>query len=55
MIKISKIIFYNKFPTSAITPEFEYIPILGDKIIIDYLNNLVLYMGEIDLEFGEEL
>jgi hypothetical protein len=55
IIKIFKIIFYNKFPIFAITPEPEYISIFGGGNIIDYLNNLILYINKIDLKSDKKL
>jgi hypothetical protein len=55
MTKIFKIIFYNRFPTSAIIPKSEYILALGGKSITNHLNNLALYISKINLEFGREL
>jgi hypothetical protein len=53
--KIFKIIFYNGFLILTIILEFEYILILGGKNIVDYLNNLISYINEIDLKFNKEL
>jgi hypothetical protein len=55
MIEISKIIFYNKFPIFIIIPESERILALGGRNIIDYLNNLILYINKINLKSGREL
>jgi hypothetical protein len=55
MIKISKIIFYNRFSIFAITSKLEYISVLGNKSTINYLNNLVLYINKTDLEFDKKL
>jgi hypothetical protein len=55
MIKISKIIFYNKFLISTMIPKLEYMPALGGGSIINYLNNLILYINKIDLKFNKEL
>jgi hypothetical protein len=53
--KIFKTIFYNGFPILTITPKPEHILVLGNKNIINYLNNLILYIDKIDLESGKEL
>jgi hypothetical protein len=53
--EISKIIFYDRFLIFAIILELEYILILGDKNIINYLNNLILYINKINLKFDKKL
>jgi hypothetical protein len=53
--KISKIIFYNKFPIFAIISKPEHISILGGGSIIDYLNNLTPYIDKIDLKSNKKL
>jgi hypothetical protein len=55
IIKIFKIIFYNRFSIFVIILKLEYILILGGKNIIDYLDNLALYINKIDLKSGGEL
>jgi hypothetical protein len=55
IIKISKIIFYNKFLIFIIIPKPEYIPIFGNRNIIDYLDNLALYINKINLKPNRKL
>jgi membrane protein DedA with SNARE-associated domain len=55
IIEIFKIIFYNEFLIPIIILESEYILMLGGGNIIDYLNNLILYINKINLKSGKEL
>jgi hypothetical protein len=55
MIEIFKTIFHNRFPIFIITLEFNRISIVKDKNIINYLNNLILYIDKIILEFNKKL
>jgi hypothetical protein len=55
MTEISKIIFYNRFLILVIILEFKYILALGGGNIINYLNNLILYINKISLKFNKKL
>jgi hypothetical protein len=53
--EIFKTIFYNRFLISIIIPKFEHILIFGGGNIINYLDNLMLYINKIILESNKEL
>jgi hypothetical protein len=54
IIKISKIIFYNRFLIFITIPKFKYILIFGNRNIINYLDNLILYINKINLKSNKK-